>query len=115
LLAPALQLLLEVHLTSALDARIDARVPASLDVHAARYAAVLPAWLADDLALEEIRALDDGDRAILQRRAEILRRMVPSDQLHEVSALVMRARTVATVPAPAAHAPTSNAPIPGSR
>lgn len=91
LLAPALQLLFEVHVTSALDARVEHRIPSSLDGHAARYAAVLPAWIDDAVAIDDLRALDDSDRAILQQRAEILRRIVPREQLAEARDLVSRA------------------------
>lgn len=94
LLGPALQLLLEVHLTAALDARLASTVPAGLDAASARYAAILPAWLEDPLALDEIRALDDSDRATLQKRAERMRRAVPEEVLKESVALVSRARTV---------------------
>ncbi|AKF03277.1 hypothetical protein [Sandaracinus amylolyticus] len=98
LLAPALQLLFEIHVTSTLDARVETRIPSALDPHALRYAAVLPAWLEDSLAIDEIRALDDGDRAVLQRRAEQLRRAIPRAQIDEVAALVTRARTILHAP-----------------
>lgn len=99
LIAPALQLLFEVHVTSTLDSRVETRLPSALDPHALRYAAVLPAWLEDALAIEEIRALDDGDRAVLQRRAEQLRQAIPRGQIDEIAALVTRARTVLHAPA----------------
>jgi hypothetical protein len=92
LVAPALRLIFEVHVTCALDARLERRMPSSLDAGAAWYAAVLPAWLEDPHAIEEIRALDDGDRALLQRRAERLRAVVPRDVQTDTLALVARSR-----------------------
>jgi hypothetical protein len=98
LLSPALALLLELHVTATLGSR-GARDPIPvLEGGMARYAALLPAWLEDPLALEEIRALDDDDRALLQKRAEQLRRSIPSDLLADTVRLVTRARTVAPVP-----------------
>lgn len=114
LIAPALALLFELHVTAALDARKDARVPGSLDVHAARYAAVLPAFLEDAAAIESVRALDDGDRAVLQRRTEALRRVVPRESVAEVGALVARARPFLSVPSPAPP-PAHAAPLLGTR
>jgi hypothetical protein len=40
--------------------------------------------------------LDDGDRAILQRHAERLRRVVPAELIADTVALIARARTEAT-------------------
>jgi len=96
LLAPVLRLLLEVHMTVALDSRHKARVPSTLDASSARYAAVLPAWLEEPTASEDVRVLDDGDRAILQRHAERLRRVVPAELIADTVALIARARTEAT-------------------
>jgi hypothetical protein len=113
LLAPVIDLLLDVHVTIALDTRLGARVPTTLDHGAARYAAVLPAFLASPLASRELGALDAGDRAVVERRAAKLRSLVPKDVLEEVVVLVARSRRPATssVPAPALTArTTSSAP-----
>lgn len=84
----ALRFLLEIHLCALLDARARPTKPDSLDDGGVRFAAVLPAFLEDDVAMEELRALDDGDRAALQRRAIELRRLVPKKIFADVAALV---------------------------
>lgn len=100
LLAPALRLLLEVHLTVALDARREPSYPERFSVGALRYAAVLPAWLEHPLALEDVRVLADGHRAVVQRRAESLRGVVPGEVLTETLGLVTRACSVAPLSPP---------------
>jgi hypothetical protein len=99
LLAPALRLLFEVHLTSTLDARVEPRVPSALDPHGLRYAAVLPAWLDDPVARSDAGGLDPADRKTVERRAEQLRRAIPRGQIDEVSAMIARARSALGTPA----------------
>ena len=72
LAAIAVRLLVEMLQTRALESRDDV-LPTSMDEGALRYAALLPAMLDHPRTLEEIRLLDDGDRAKLQMRAERLR------------------------------------------
>ena len=87
----ALRFLLELHVTSQLDER-DKKTPRELDPGQQRYAALLLAFFEDAPALEDVRVLDDGDRALLVRRAESLRPLVPGPVLTEMSSLVTYAR-----------------------
>lgn len=89
--ALALSFLLEVHLSALLDVRGDLRHPDALDEGAARYAAVLPAHLEDAKAIDALRTLDDADRALLQRQAAKLAKLVPRPVMESVAALVRRA------------------------
>lgn len=92
LLAIALQLVLEMHLVSALDGH--AQVPTArdlLDAGSTRYAACLVATFDDDAALRELSVFDDDHRALLQRRAEAFRSRLPRDVLAQVRALLSSA------------------------
>ncbi len=89
LLSVAVRFLVEMLMTSTLDARDDARdVPDVLDDGTARYASLLVALLSHDGALDQIRVLDDGDRATLQRRAERLRAGLVPERVREGTQLL---------------------------
>jgi hypothetical protein len=84
LLSVAVRFLVEMMMTSTFDGGEKRReTPDVLDEGAARYAAMLVALLSHEGALEELRILDDGDRAALQRRAEKLRAAVVPERIGE--------------------------------
>lgn len=85
LLAIAVRFLCEIQQTRALDRREEA-IPSSLDPGQLLYAALLPAMLEHPRTLEELRVLDDGDRAQLQLRAEKLRPRVKAEHLAQAQA-----------------------------
>lgn len=101
LLAPALRLLLEVQITVVLDARAAERLPDALDPDGALYAAILPAWIDDPSLCEELRLLDEGDRARLERRIELLRGRLGREPLRAAADLVSRIREVSVTSASA--------------
>lgn len=84
----AVRLLVEMVLTRALDGSREDAIPTTLDEGALRYAALLPAMLDHPRMLEELRLLDDGDRAALQLRAERLRARVDDARLKDATALL---------------------------
>ena len=88
LVSIAVQLLVEMAQTRALDGAREEALPSAMDEGALRYAALLPAMLENARTLDEIRLLDDGDRAKLQFRAEKLRSRITSERLAEASALL---------------------------
>jgi hypothetical protein len=89
LLDVALRLPIEMLITRALDTHdASGDLPEALDEGAMRYAALLPALLAHEAGLRELRILDDDDRALLQRRAERLRPVVTNERLAEAKALL---------------------------
>jgi hypothetical protein len=88
LTAIAVRLLVEMIQTRALDGSPEEALPAELDEGALRYAALLPAMLEHPRTLEDVRLLDDGDRARLQLRAEKLRPRVTRELFAEASALL---------------------------
>lgn len=92
LLVPLFDFLLEIHLTATLDTRREKRLPAAIPVHAARYAAVLLAWLDAPALQAPFDLLDSPDRGLVTNRAHALRKLVPRQQLAEVHALLSRAR-----------------------
>jgi hypothetical protein len=92
LLAIALQLVLEMHLVCALDGHAHAPTTRELvEPGSVRYAACLVASFDDERALRELATFDDGDRVLLQRRAEAFRSRIPRDALAQVRALVSHA------------------------
>jgi hypothetical protein len=88
LVSIAVKLLVEMAQTRALDGTREEALPATLDDGALRYAALLPAMLEHPRTLEELRILDDGDRAKLQWRAERLRPRLTDDLLKDATALL---------------------------
>lgn len=89
LLPVAMKFLVEMMMTSTLDTGDPRRdVPDVLDEGAARYAAILVALLSHEGAIEELRNLDDGDRAALMRRAEKLRALIAPERLREGNELL---------------------------
>jgi hypothetical protein len=92
LLAIAVQLVLEMHLVSALDGHAHAPTARELvDAGGTRYAACLVATFDDDRALRELSVFDDDHRALLQRRAEAFRSRIPRDLLANTRELLSRA------------------------
>ncbi len=85
LLAIGVRFLCEIQQTRALEAREDV-LPSSLDPGQQLYAALLPAMLEHPRTLEELRLLDDGDRAKLQLRAEKLRPRIGPEPLAQALA-----------------------------
>lgn len=85
LLAIGVRLLCEIQQTRALDLREEA-IPSKLDAGQLLYAALLPAMLEHPRTIEELRLLDDGDRAKLQLRAEKLRPRVKAEHLAQAQA-----------------------------
>ncbi len=84
LVSVAVRFLVEMLMTSTLDGGgLREGLPDALDDGSLRYAAILVALLGHDAALEELRILDDGDRAALQRRAEKLRTALVPERLRE--------------------------------
>lgn len=88
LVAIAVELLVEMMQTRALDGSREDTLPATMDEGALRYAALLPAMLEHPRTLEEIRILDDGDRAKLQFRAERLRPRITAELFADATALL---------------------------
>lgn len=88
LVAIAVKLLVEMIQTRALDGSQQDALPTTLDEGALRYAALLPAMLDHPRMLEELRILDDGDRAKLQLRAERLRPRLTEGLVKDASALL---------------------------
>jgi hypothetical protein len=82
------RLVVELALTSALDPTRAGLSPSREDEDTARYAAVLPAMLDHPRLIDELRALDDGDRAKLQARAERLHTRVTAVQLDQARMLL---------------------------
>ncbi|MFK7988803.1 MAG: hypothetical protein AB8I08_22475 [Sandaracinaceae bacterium] len=88
----ALALCFEVQMTATLDVPGPA-LPDKLDLSdpdAARYAAVLPAFFADDTMIDEVRAFDMSDRGVVQERCARLSAALPPGILDEVIPLVAR-------------------------
>jgi hypothetical protein len=97
LVSVAVRFLIEMMTTSTLDTGDRKReVPDVLDEGSSRYAAILVQLLAHERAIDELRILDDGDRAALQRRAEKLRPALSAERLREASHLL----DLAFAPAP---------------
>lgn len=90
LLEPLFRFLLETHLTATLDERRGKPLPASIPVHAARYAAVLPAWLDHPALARSLGWLSRKETALVEQRAAALRKLVPLERLAEISALLSR-------------------------
>ncbi len=86
LMAIAIQLLLELHLTSALAGEAEPPRSATSDASVLRYLAILVASLDDDRAARELGVLTDTHRLVLQRRAERYRASLPPPLLDEVRA-----------------------------
>ena len=93
LLRLALELIFEVQLTACLDGPGTGlpRRKVVRDGDTARYAAVLPAFFEDYEALDDVRDFDLRDRALIQQRADTLRRQIVPGIFGEVLELVERA------------------------
>lgn len=74
LLRIALAFVLELFMVSTLDQRDETRAPTARSEDGMLFDALLVAAFEDEVAVETLRQLDDGDRAMLQRRVERLRR-----------------------------------------
>ena len=88
----ALALCFEVQMTATLDVPGPA-LPKRLDLSnpdVARYAAVLPAFFADETMIDEIRAFDAADRGVVQERCALLTQALPPLALEQVAPLVAR-------------------------
>ena len=74
--------------TRALDGTHEDVLPTTMDDGALRYAALLPAMLEHPRSLQELRILDDGDRAKLQLRADKLRPRLTNELIAEAVTLL---------------------------
>ncbi len=88
LVALAVKLLVEMIQTRALEGSREDGIPATLDEGALRYAALVPAMLEHPRSIEELRVLDDGDRAKIQFRAERLRPRLTKALVDDATALL---------------------------
>lgn len=88
LVAIAVQLLVEMLETRALDGAREDVLPTAMDEGMLRYAAFLPAMLEHPRTLADVRLLDDGDRAKLQIRAERLRPRLTDALVADATALL---------------------------
>jgi hypothetical protein len=88
LVSIAVRLLVEMLQTRALDGSREDVLPSTMDEGALRYAAFLPAMLEHERTLDDIRVLDDGDRAKLQMRAERLRPRLTRALVDDATALL---------------------------
>lgn len=86
LLRIALAFVLELHMIAALDHPDKTRSTARSE-DGMLFDALLGAAFEDDTAIETLRDLDDGDRAVLQRRVERVRPTLTEAQLLEASRL----------------------------